>query len=239
MSHNSKPTIALVHGAFAESASWNPVIERLHQADLHTVAIANPLRDLAGDGDYVRDVTRAIGSPVLLVAHSYGGMVMTEAAADNDAIVGLVYVNAFAPDHGESALDLSTLYPGSTLAGALAAAPLSTGDDEFVIRPDAFHRQFCADVPAELAALMAATQRPVTQAALSTGLVADVPAWKQLPSWFVSGDQDLNIPIAVQRFLAERAGSKGTREVAGGSHAISLSAPDAVAATILDAVAAM
>ncbi len=239
MSHNSKPTIALVHGAFAESASWNPVIERLHQADLHAVAIANPLRDLAGDGDYVRDVTRAIGSPVLLVAHSYGGMVMTEAAADNDAIVGLVYVNAFAPDHGESALDLSTLFPGSTLAGALAASPLSTGDDELVIRPDAFHRQFCADVPAELAALMAATQRPVTQAALSSGLAAEVPAWKQVPSWFVSGDQDLNIPIAVQRFLAERAGSKGTREVAGGSHAISLSAPDAVAATILDAVAAM
>ena len=107
------------------------------------------------------------------------------------------------------------------------------------IRPDAFHHQFAADVPAAQAALMAVTQRPVTQAALSTGLPAETPGWKSIPSWFVSGDQDLNIPIALQRFFAERAGSKGTREVAGGSHALMVSDPDAVATTILDAFAAM
>ena len=249
MSQN-QPTIVLVHGAFAESASWDPVIDRLHRhravvvagnhgGDRRVVAVANPLRDLAGDAAYVRDVIAAVGAPVLLVAHSYGGMVMTEAAAGNDAVVGLVYVNAFAPDHGESAFDLSTKFPGSTLAGALDAHPVSTGGDELVIRPDVFHHQFCADVPAEQAALMAATQRPVTLAALSTGLPTETPAWKDIPSWFVFGDQDLNIPVALHRFHAERAGSKGTREVAGGSHALSVSRPDEVAATILDALAAM
>ena len=227
---SQSPTIALVHGAFAESASWNPVIERLyhHTPALvathdHTfravVAVANPLRDLAGDAAYVRDVLRSIEGPIVLVAHSYGGMVVTEAAADNDAVVALVYVNAFAPDHGESAFDLSTKFPGSTLVDALTAYPVSSGGNEFVIRPDAFHHQFAADVPAEQAALMALTQRPATEAALSAGLPTEAPGWTSTPSWFVFGDQDLNIPVALHRFLAERAGSKGTREVAGGSHA--------------------
>jgi pimeloyl-ACP methyl ester carboxylesterase len=233
------PTIVLVHGAFAESASWNPVIEQLQAHHLDVVAIGNPLRDLAGDATYVRDAISAIGGPVLLVGHSYGGMVVTEASARNDAVVGLVYVNAFAPDHGESAFDLSTMFPGSTLAAALAAHPVSTGGDELVIRPDVFHQQFCADVPAPLAALMAATQRPVTLAALSTGLPTQTPGWKDTPSWFVFGDQDLNIPAALHRFFAERVGSKGTRELPGGSHAVSVSMPDGVTATILDALAAM
>ena len=119
---NDKPTIALVHGAFAESASWNPVIERLHRhravtvaghsrEDYRVVAIANPLRDLPGDARFVRDAIAGLGTPVLLVGHSYGGMVITEAAADNNAVVGLVYVNVFAPDHGESAFDLSDHVP--------------------------------------------------------------------------------------------------------------------------------
>ena len=207
--------------------------------DVRVVAIANPLRDLPGDAAFVRDAIAGIGTPVLLVGHSYGGMVVTEAAAGNDAVVGLVYVNAFAPDHGESAFDLSTRFPGSTLADALLGYPVSNGGTGLLIRPDAFHQQFAADVPAAEAALMAVTQRPVTQAALSTGLPTEMPGWKTVPSWFVIGDQDLNIPAALQRFLAERAGSKGTREVAGGSHAVMVSEPDAVAATILDAFAAM
>jgi pimeloyl-ACP methyl ester carboxylesterase len=236
---STKPTVALVHGAFAESASWNGVIERLHAAQLEVVAIANPLRDLAGDATYVRDVIRGIATPVLLVGHSYGGMVVTEAAAGNDAVVGLVYVNAFAPAQGESAFELSTMFPGSTLGDSLAAHELSSGGRELVIRVEAFHHQFAADVPAAEAALMAVTQRPVTERALSTGLPTDRPGWLDRPSWFVFGDQDLNIPAALHRFLAERAGSKGTREVAGGSHALTVSDPEAVTATILDAIAAM
>jgi pimeloyl-ACP methyl ester carboxylesterase len=155
-----KPTIVLVHGAFAESASWSSVIEQLLPEGLDVVAVGNPLRSVSGDARYVRDVIAGIGKPVIVVAHSYGGVVATEAAADNDAVVGLVYVCAFAPDHGESAFGLSTMFPGSTLAESLTAYPVSTGGDELAITTAAFHHQFAADVPAAQAAVMAATQRP-------------------------------------------------------------------------------
>lgn len=234
------PTIVLVHGAFAESASWNPVIEQLHaQSSSEVIAAANPLRSVAGDAASVRDTIAGIDEPVLLVGHSYGGFVITEAAADNDAVVGLVYVGAFAPDHGETAFDLSTKFPGSSLGEALTPTPLASGGVDLAIAREKFHHQFAADVPAEKAALMAVTQRPVTQGALTDALPADVPAWKQHPSWFVFGDQDLNIPVALQRFMADRAGAKGVTEVAGASHAISVSAPDPVTATILDALGAV
>lgn len=244
-----RPTIALVHGAFAESSSWNPVIERLyhHGAVLtathdrsvrDVVAIANPLRSVAGDAAYVRDVLSSIDGPIVLVGHSYGGIVITEAAAGNDAVVGLVYVAAFAPERGESAFQLSTMFPGSTLGDALDAYPVATGGVEFAIRKERFHQQFAADVSRSQADLMAATQRPVTEVALSEGLPTDRPAWIDTPSWFVYGDQDLNIPAELHGFVARRANSMGTREIAGASHAISVSQPDAVAATILDAVTA-
>jgi pimeloyl-ACP methyl ester carboxylesterase len=247
---NQEPTILLVHGAFAESASWNPVIERLHHQRStpaapsgrrfgDVVAVANPLRSVAGDAAYVRDVINGIGGPVVLVGHSYGGIVTTEAAAGNDSVVALVYVGAFAPEHGESAFQLSTVFPGSTLGDALTAYPVSTGGNELAIRRELFHQQFAADVPADQAVLMAATQRPVTETALTDGLPTQTPAWQQRPSWFVFGDQDQNIPVALQRFMVERAGAKDAREVAGASHAISVSEPDAVTATILDAVAAV
>ena len=228
-------TVLLVHGAFAESASWNGVTKRLTAAGHDVVAVANPLRSLAGDAAYVRDVITSIGGPVVLAGHSYAGMVITEAAAGNDAVTALVYVCAFAPDTGESAFDLSTKFPGSTLGEALTAYPVSTGGNEFAIRKDAFHHQFAADVPAEQAAQMYATQRPVTEAALSAGLPTDQPAWKTIPSWFVFSDQDRNIPVALHRFLAERANARGVREMAGASHALSVSQPDAVAETILEA----
>ncbi|WP_019180252.1 alpha/beta fold hydrolase [Microbacterium yannicii] len=230
-----KPTIVLVHGAFAESASWNGVIARLQGHGVTAVAVANPLRSVAGDAAYVRDVIASVGGPVILVGHSYGGLVITEAAADNDAVVGLVYVCAFVPDTGQSAFELSTSAPGSTLGDALAAYPLAGGGNEFAIRPDAFHHQFAADVDEAETALMAATQRPVTEAALSEGLPTPRPAWKSIPSWHVFGDQDLNIPVAVHRAGAERAASRGIHEIAGASHAISVSQPDAVAAVIAEA----
>jgi pimeloyl-ACP methyl ester carboxylesterase len=242
------PTIVLVHGAFAESASWAPVIHQLsHHGSVlvaahdrsfgDVVAVANPLRSLSGDAAYVRDVISCIGTPVVLVAHSYGGMVITEAAAHNDAVVGLVYVNGLAPDHAESAFELSTMFPGSTLADAAVTYPVSSGGNEFAIRHAAFHHHFAADVPAAQAAVMGATQRPATEAALSEGLSTDVPAWREVPSWFVFGEQDLIIPVALYRFMAERADAKTSRELAGASHALSVSEPEAVTATILEAVA--
>ncbi|MGW7683207.1 alpha/beta fold hydrolase [Kribbella sp. NPDC054772] len=233
---SESPVVVLVHGAFAESASWNGVVERLQARSIETVAVANPLRSLEGDAQYVRDVIAGIGKPVVLVGHSYGGMVITQAASDNDAVRSLVYVCAFAPDHGETAFQLSLQFPGSTLGDALNAYPVSSGGNELAIRADVFRTQFCADVPAEQAALMAATQRPATEAALTDPLPTSTPAWRTIPSWFVFSDQDLNIPVALHRFLAERAGAKVTREIAGASHAVSVSQPEAVATTILDAM---
>jgi pimeloyl-ACP methyl ester carboxylesterase len=235
---NQNLTVLLVHGAFAESASWNSVISRLRAESVDVVAVANPLRSVSGDAAYLREVIAGIGTPVVLVGHSYGGMVITEAASGNDAVVGLVYAAAFAPEHGESTFDLASRFPGSTLGEALVPSPVPTGGNEFRIRPEVFHQQFVADGSETEAALMAVTQRPVTEAALTEGLPTDAPAWRQLPSWFVIAELDRNIPAAVQRFMAERAGSKGTREVAGASHAISVGAPDQVTATILDAVGA-
>jgi pimeloyl-ACP methyl ester carboxylesterase len=234
-----KPTVVLVHGAFAESASWTGVVERLQADGVRVVAVANPLRSLPGDAAYVRDVLAGIDTPVILVGHSYGGMVITEAAAGSERVVGLVYVCAFAPEQGESAFGLSTRFPGSTLGDALTAYPVSTGGNDLAIRPDVFHHQFAADVPAAQAAVMSATQRPATEAALTAGLPADEPAWRAIPSWFVFGDEDLNIPVALHRYMADRAGAKGVREVPGGSHALSVSDPGSVTVSILEAMYAI
>ncbi len=231
----TKPTIVLVHGAFAESASWNGVISHLQEHDVTAVAVANPLRSLAGDASYLRDVLATIEGPVVLVGHSYGGLVITEAASGSDSVVGLVYVSAFVPETGQSAFELSNSAPGGTLGAALAVYPVVTGGNEFAIRPELFHHQFAADVPEDVTALLAATQRPVTEKALSDGLITAEPAWKTIPSWHVFGDQDLNIPVAVHRAGAERAGGRGTREIAGASHAVPVSQPDVVAEVIAEA----
>jgi pimeloyl-ACP methyl ester carboxylesterase len=236
---DEKPTVVLVHGAFAESASWNPVIEKLQALGVEAIAVGNPLRSVTGDAAYVRDVIAGINKPVVLVAHSYGGMVITEAAARNDSVLALVYVAAFAPEQGESAFTLSTMFPGSSLGDALGAYPVSTGGNELYIRPEVFHHQFAADISAAQAALMGATQRPATETALSEGLATDAPAWKHMPSWFVIAELDLNIPAELQRFMAERAGSKGTHEVVGASHAVSVSCPEPVTAAIVDALDAV
>jgi pimeloyl-ACP methyl ester carboxylesterase len=236
MSSTPTPTAVLVHGAFAESASWNGVVERLQDRSIPVFAIANPLRSVSGDAAYLRDVIAGLTGPVILVGHSYGGLVITEAAVDNPAVVGLVYVCAFAPETGENAFDLSGKFPGSTLGTALDSYPVSSGGNELSIRRDVFHEQFAADVSAAQAALMAATQRPVTQAALVEGLPSEKPAWATLPSWFVFSDQDRNIPVALHRFMAERADARGVVEVAGASHALSVSNPDAVTTSIVSAI---
>lgn len=235
--NDKAPTVVLVHGAFAESASWDGVIERLHGAGIDVFAAANPLRSVTDDAAYLRDVIAGLDGPVLLVGHSYGGMVITEAAADNPNVIGLVYVAAFAPDSGESAFQISTLHPGSTLGEALSAYPVSTGGAELAIRVDAYPQQFAADVPLPVAGKMARTQRPVTEYALREGLPTSTPAWRTVPSWFVLAELDHNIPVAVQRDLAVRAGARGVREIEGASHAIAVSRPDAVAESIFEALA--
>ncbi|WP_217280923.1 alpha/beta fold hydrolase [Kibdelosporangium persicum] len=228
-----KPTVVLVHGAFAESSSWNGVIARLQRRGYQVVAVANPLRSLHGDADYLRNVLAGIEGPVVLAGHSYGGQVATEAAAGNAQVKALVYVASFAPEIGESALELSNKFPGSTLGPTLNSIPLGDGSNDLSIKPDKFRAQFAADVDKDEAALMAATQRPIRDVALSEG--AHKAAWKQIPSWFLIPAADKNIPAAAQHFMADRAEARDVVEVRGGSHAIAVSEPGVVADVILDA----
>ena len=231
------PTIVLVHGAFAESASWDAVIDPLRDAGHAVIAAANPLRGLAADADAVSDLVRTVSGPVVLVGHSYGGSVISNVDPDAGEITGLVYVNAFVPEPGESALDLSGLFPGSTLADALQPVQRSDGTTDLYIAADRFHDQFCADVPAPQAARMAATQRPATLEAFQEPS-GDRPLWKELPSWFLIGDADRTIPLALHRFMAERAGAQRTIEIPGASHAVAVSHPETTAHLILEATAA-
>jgi pimeloyl-ACP methyl ester carboxylesterase len=230
-----KPTIVLVHGAFAESASWNSVIAALAGTGHPVIAAANPLRDLAADAASVGDLVRSVDGPVLLVAHSYGGAVISNVAADAGEITGLVYVNGFAPDPGESCFSLAGRFPGSTLGEeTLRPVPRSDGTTDLYIIQDRFHDLFCPDVLAREAAQLAATQRPATQEALFAPS-GERPLWRELPSWFVIGDEDSIIPAELHRFMAERAGAERTIEITGASHALTVSQPQATADLILEA----
>jgi pimeloyl-ACP methyl ester carboxylesterase len=228
---DSKPTIVLVHGAFADSSGWNGVLSELIPKGYPTVAVANPLRGVRSDADYVASVLQSIEGPIVLVGHSYGGAVITNAVNDNRNVKALVYVAGFAPDTGETAIELSGRYPGSTLGPTLAPPiVLPNGGKDLYIQQDKFHAQFAADVPANDAQLMASTQRPITEAALNEP--SGEPAWKSIPSWFIYGDRDLNIPAAALSFMAERANSRETVAVSGASHVVMISHPDAVAEVI-------
>jgi pimeloyl-ACP methyl ester carboxylesterase len=229
-----KSTVVLVHGAFAGSASWDGVAGALLEADLSVIAAANPLRGLAADARAISDIVRSIEGPVLLVAHSYGGAVMSNVDADAGEIVGLVYVNGFAPAPGENCFGLAGMYPGSMVGEeTVRPVPRSDGTTDLYIAPDSYHDVFCADIPATRAAIMAATQRPATQEALVEP--SGDPLWKDVPSWFVIGEEDRIIPAALQRFEAERAGARRTIELPGASHAAAVSQPGAVVEVILEA----
>ncbi|MET9388712.1 alpha/beta hydrolase [Streptomyces sp. NPDC002928] len=236
----TRPTVVLVHGVFADSSGWNDVIARLLKAGFPVIAPANPLRDLAGDSAYVSSVIDTIPGPVILVGHSYGGEVITNAGRGHANVKALVYVGAFAPDEGESALQLAGMFPGSKLPDALVTRPLplpdgTTGTDGYV-DPAKFHEVFAADLPTSVTRLMAATQRPGSVGGLASG--SGVPAWKSLPSWYVIPTADNVIPAAAQRFMAGRAGST-TVEVKGSSHVVMMSHPDVVVRQILAAYRAI
>jgi pimeloyl-ACP methyl ester carboxylesterase len=226
-----RPTIILVHGAFAESASWNGVAGELLAHGYKVVAAANPLRSVRGDAAYVAALVRATPGPVVLVGHSYAGMVISAAATDNRNVKALVYVSGFAPEQGETASALTNRLPGSTLGPTLAPpVPLPDGGKDLYIRQDKFPAQFAADVPRTQALAMAATQRPIAAAAFDEA--SGAPAWKQIPSWFAYGTLDKNIPPALQVFMAKRAKARAVLAVKGASHVVMISHPHEVAAFI-------
>ncbi len=232
----SKATVVLVHGAFAESSSWNKVIGPLLAQGFGVVAVANPLRGVKNDAAYLASVLDSINGPVILVGHSYGGNVITVAATGRHNVKALVYVAGFAPDAGETSTALVGKFPGSTLGPTLAPPVLlPDGNKDLYIQQARYHAQFCADLPASDARLMAATQRPIVAAAFDEA--ASTPAWKTIPSWFLYGSLDKNIPPAVHAFMAKRAGAKKTVEVKGASHVVMISHPDALVA-LIDAAAA-
>jgi pimeloyl-ACP methyl ester carboxylesterase len=230
-----KPTIVLVHGAFAGSSSWDGVIDPLVEAGHPVIAAPNPLHGLATDAAAVADVVRAVDGPVVLAAHSYGGMVISNVPSDAGEIVGLVYANGFAPEPGEHPFQLAAMFPGSMLGPDTARpVPRSDGTTDLYIALDSFHDVFCQDVPEPQATRMATTQRPATQEAL-TEPSGDHPLWKDVPSWFLIGEEDHVIPAELQRFMSERAGARRTVEIPGASHAITVSQPEATAQLILEA----
>jgi len=229
-------TVVLVHGAFADSSSWNGVIERLLASGVKVVAAANPLRGISVDSAYVASVFEQVPGPVLAVGHSYGGAVITNAATRAKNVVGLVFVAAFAPDEGEKLGEVEAGSKDSVLNSALVPHQYPTGSGtgtEFSIDPAKAREAFASDLSDAEANLVGVIQRPVAD--LAFGEPSGVPAWKTLPSWAVVATSDKAAGTDVVRAHAQRAGAEITE--VDGSHVIMISQPDAVTTVIKAAIA--
>lgn len=229
-------TVALVHGAFADSTGWSGVIERLEADGVMTTTIPNPLRGIDEDAGYVSSVLNQIPGKVLAVGHSYGGAVITNAATKADNVVGLVYVAGFAPEEGETLQEIEGGSRDSVLLSALLQQnyPTPQGTEtEFRVDPAKFHDAFASDVPETEAAVMAAAQRPISARCFSTP--SGPPAWKRLPSWAVVATGDKTIGTDAVRSMAKRA--KATITEVDGSHVIMISKPQVVTDVITQALA--
>ena len=229
------PTVVLVHGAFADASGFRGLYDELLGEGVAMIAPPNPLRGLTGgDGEYLKGVIGEIDGPVLLVGHSYGGAVIT-AAGTADNVVGLVYLSGFAPDEGENLTDLQSKYPAPGIVPYIVQHQLPDGGDEFTLAPDGFHESFCADIPADDAAFLAISQRPLAGVALTEA--APTPAWRSRPVWAVLPTADRCIDPGVHRFSYKRMGAEIT-EVEGASHVVMISHPKKVAEVVMAAVRA-
>jgi pimeloyl-ACP methyl ester carboxylesterase len=240
MTESSDPTVVLVHGAFADAGSWSRVTAHLQGAGLTVLAPVNPLRSLTFDGEYVASVLAQIDGPVVLVGHSYGGPVITYASSDAPNVKALVYVASFGLDKGVGTLPSVAGFPPSDLGPALAPRSFPDAGEtatEFYIQADKFHAVFAADLPADEAAVLGASQRPAAEVAFGEPLAVE-PGWKTIPSWFVVAGADHAINPDSERAAAQRMGAT-TVEIEGGSHLIMLSQAKRVSEVILDAVAAI
>ncbi|WP_432990400.1 alpha/beta fold hydrolase [Dactylosporangium sp. CA-233914] len=220
-----KPTVVLVHGAFADASGWNDVAARLIRDGYPVLAPANPLRSVSTDSAYLAGFLATISGPIVLVAHSYGGIVTTNAATGNANVKALVYVAAFVPDAGETLLGLQTKYPGSRLSeSALDFRPAGESVDGY-IKKELFRGVFAGDLPKATTELMWAGQRPADVRTL--GEPSGAPAWKSIPSWYLAARDDQVLPVAAQRFMAQRARAQ-VREVSA-AHVAMISQPAAAA----------
>ncbi|WP_329331746.1 alpha/beta hydrolase [Streptomyces sp. NBC_00663] len=235
---STTPTVLLVHGAFADAASWSGVIEELQKHGVPVIAPPNPLRGLASDAAYVASVAAQIDGPVVLVGHSYGGALITVAGVTEN-VVGLVYVAAYILEEGESLGELQGRFPLSPLVSNLKewTYPIPGGEPgvEVTIAEDAFPSVFAADVPADVTKVLAAAQRPLAASAFEE--TASAAAWKTKPSWALVAAADEAINPEVERFGAKRAGATIV-ELEGASHAVAVSRSKEVADLIRDAVRA-
>ena len=229
-------TVILVHGAFADSDSWNGIIAPLRADGHRVIAYANPLRSVAVDAAPLSDLIRTIQGPVVLVGHSYGGAVLTAVDAGAGDITALVYVAGFALQPGENAAAASALTPGSTRGETLVEVPLQSGGVDLYIEEGKYWKLFCADLGEDVAAVMAVTQRPVTAAALNEPL-GEKALWQSVPSWFIFGENDRNIPAGAHQVMAERAGARRTVQVQGASHVVGISHPTEVLEMVREAAA--
>ena len=236
MNNSDSPTVVLVHGAFADGSSWSGVIERLSTRGITTVAVANPLRGVSADSAYLASVLGQTPGQIILVGHSYGGALISNAATGNESVVALVFVAAFAPDEGEVLGQVEAGSKDSVLNSALIPRQYPTADGssatEFFIDPAKAREAFAGDVSDQQAVLIAAVQRPVAE--LAFGEPSGPPAWKEKPCWAVIAKGDKAAGTDVVRLMAERAGATIT-EVEG-SHVIMISRPDVVADVIMEAV---
>jgi pimeloyl-ACP methyl ester carboxylesterase len=234
----SSPTVVLVHGAFADASGYAGVIGELRARGVEVRAPANPLRSLAFDAAAIAAFVGALGGPVVLVGHSYGGAVITQASAGLDNVTALVYLAAFGLEEGESCAAVQEPFPPSLLSSTSYPtgyeAPGAPQGPDLYISKERFRETFCADVPVDVAEVMFATQRPLSLAALTENATA--AGWKTKPSWYLVSERDNAIPPDAERFMAERMGAT-TKSIAG-SHTAFIAQPVAVAGFIADALAA-
>ena len=226
-----RPTIVVEHGAFTDASGWDAVVGRLRGRGYDVLAPANPLRGVAPDAAYLKSLLKTIEGPIVLVGHSYGGAVITNAAVGVPTVKALVYIAAVAPKEGESQMDIFARFPGSLLgASTIVERKFPGGVDQYV-KVESFRDVFSADLPAGEVATAAATQRPLAKVAGSAK--SGPPAWRTIPTWFMVATEDHAIPPAAERFMAKRARAH-TVEVKS-SHTVMLSHPGAVTKLILAA----
>lgn len=233
----AKPTVVLVHGAFADASGWGAVITRLQRLGYPVVAPPNPLRGVSADAAYLKAYLSSIRGPIVLAGHSYGGMVITNAATGNPNVKALVYVAAYAPDAGDTVAGLTALARGGMVGPAtLHVTPFPAADgttgQEGAIKQSVFRKIFCADLPAAQAAVMARSQRPASLVAL--GEPSGEPAWKTIPAWYLVAGRDLTIGAAAERIMAKRIGAR-TVELRTSSHVAMMSHPRETADLIVRA----